>query len=91
MKVVCVCAFGLGSSLILRMNVEEVLKKLGVKNVNVEVVDIGQARGTRPDLIVSSHSFCEKLADMGVPMIEVINYVDKNFLEEEIKQILKLQ
>ena len=40
--------------------------------------------------MVSSHSFCEQLADMGVPMIEVVNYTDSNYIKEELKKILNV-
>ncbi|MBC5688889.1 PTS sugar transporter subunit IIB [Mediterraneibacter sp. NSJ-55] len=88
MKIVCVCAMGLGSSLILRMNVEKALERLGVKDAKVEVADTGSARGANPDVIVSSHSFCEELADMNVPMVEVVNYTDIAYIEAELKEIL---
>ena len=76
MKIVCVCAMGLGSSLILKMNVEKALEKLDLKEAVVEVADTGSARGANPDIIVSSHQFCEELADMNLPLIEVVNYTD---------------
>lgn len=91
MKIICVCAMGLGSSLILRMSVETALKKLDLKdlkNVSVEVVDTSTARGSGADIIVSSHSFCKQLADMGIPMIEVINYADSEYIREELERII---
>lgn len=90
MKIACVCAMGLGSSLILRMTVETALKNLDVKDVEVEVVDTSTARGCGADIVVSSHSFCEQLADMGVPMIEVVNYTDSSYIKEELKKILNV-
>ena len=62
MKIACVCAMGLGSSLILRMTVETALKQLHMKDVEVEVVDTSTARGSQADIIVSSHSFCEPVS-----------------------------
>lgn len=88
MKIACVCAMGLGSSLILRMTVESALKAMNKKGIEVEVVDTSTARGCNADIIVSSHSFCEQLKDMGIPMIEVINYTDSNYIKEELTKIL---
>ena len=89
MKIACVCAMGLGSSLILRMTVETALKQLHMKDV--EVVDPSTARGSQADIIVSSHSFCEQLSDMGVAMIEVVNYTDANYIKEQLQKILSAQ
>ena len=89
MKIACVCAMGLGSSLILRMTVETALKQLHMKEV--EVVDPSTARGSQADIIVSSHSFCEQLSDMGVAMIEVVNYTDANYIKEQLQKILSAQ
>ena len=88
MKIACVCAMGLGSSLILRMTVETALH---MKDVEVEVVDTSTARGSQADIIVSSHSFCEQLSDMGVAMIEVVNYTDANYIKEQLQKILSAQ
>lgn len=91
MKIACVCAMGLGSSLILRMTVETALKQLHMKDVEVEVVDTSTARGSQADIIVSSHSFCEQLSDMGVAMIEVVNYTDANYIKEQLQKISSAQ
>ncbi|MFI3619827.1 MULTISPECIES: PTS sugar transporter subunit IIB [Enterococcus] len=88
MKIICVCAMGLGSSLILRMSVESALKGLDVDHVQVEVVDTSTARGSGADIVVSSESFCKQLSDMNVPMIEVVNYADSNYIREELKKII---
>lgn len=90
MKIVCVCGMGLGSSLILRMNVEKALSLLNIKDIQVDVADIGTARGSNADIIVSSHQFCEDLKDMEVPMIEIINYTDVPHIENELKKILNI-
>lgn len=88
MKIVCVCAMGLGSSLILRMSVESALRKMGMADAQVEVANTSTARGSGADIIVSSHSFCEQLADMDVPMIEVVNYADSDFIRQQLESVI---
>ena len=41
-KIMCCCGQGLGSSMIVGMNVEKVLQKLGIKGVSVEHTAIGE-------------------------------------------------
>ena len=67
------------------------IKQLHMKDVEVEVVDTSTARGSQADIIVSSHSFCEQLSDMGVAMIEVVNYTDANYIKEQLQKILSAQ
>jgi PTS system ascorbate-specific IIB component len=85
MKVLAVCGMGLGSSLILRMQVEKALKKLGLPGT-VEVADITTARAlaASADLIVTSKELAERMGDLGIPVITISNYMN---LEEMIGKI----
>lgn len=53
LRIITVCGVGMGSSLLLRMYTEDVLKELGVE-AKVEASDATQARGARVDLILTS-------------------------------------
>ena len=44
MKVLAVCGLGIGSSIILKINVGKVLDELGVKDYSLDVADIGSAQ-----------------------------------------------
>ena len=77
-KVVAVCGCGMGSSVILRMNAEEVFSKLGI-NAIVEVADAttgkGAARGA--DLIVVSSELIYLFKEAAEPVISLTSFVDK--------------
>ena len=51
-KNMCCCGQGLGSSMIVGMNVEKVLQKLGIKGVSVEHTAIGEITEGSADLFV---------------------------------------
>ena len=53
MRIICVCGTGQGSSLILRMSIEEILSNHGYK-AEVEHTDPSCACGERCDYIVTS-------------------------------------
>jgi ascorbate PTS system EIIB component len=86
MKILCVCGLGQGTSLILRMNVETVLRDLGV-SADVENTDVSTASGMSPDYIITSNELAETLAGSSAKVIIVNNYFDLN----EIKSALQNQ
>lgn len=87
MKMLCVCGLGQGTSLILRMNVENVLKKMGVQ-ADVEHTDVSTASGTAADYIVTSNELAQSLQGHSAKIIIVNNYFDLNEIKETLKEAL---
>lgn len=83
MKILAVCGMGLGSSLLLRMQIEAALKELGVTDFSVEVADISTAKAIDADLIVTSPQFAPMLTGK-VPVITIINYVNKQEMRQKM-------
>jgi PTS system ascorbate-specific IIB component len=89
MKILSVCGNGLGSSLILKMAVEKVLKSENIK-ANVVVSDLGNAKGLDADYIVASPEIAERLKDHKATVVSIKNMMDKNEIKEKlISQINK--
>ncbi|CEG28745.1 PTS sugar transporter subunit IIB [Bacillus sp. B-jedd] len=84
MKILCVCGLGQGTSLILRINVETVLRDLGVQ-ADVENTDVSSASSERPDYIITSNELAQSLEGHPSKIIIVNNYFDLN----EIKTALQ--
>jgi len=86
MKILAVCGFGVGSSLILKMTIDKVLKDL---NLEADVVntDISDARSYQADAIFTSPDFVDSLkGSVKATLYPIKRYSDK----EEIKvQLLK--
>ncbi|MEW9033924.1 MAG: PTS sugar transporter subunit IIB [Planifilum fimeticola] len=87
MKVLCVCGLGQGTSLILRMNVETVLKEMGV-DADVEHMDVSGASSMPADYIVTNGELAKTLDDRGVPVIRVENYFDLDEIRTALKEHL---
>lgn len=83
MKILTVCGLGMRSSLILRMNVETVLKKHGVE-ANVEHMDVSAAASSNADLVITNAELVDNLQHLTCPVVVVNNYIDAN----EITQAL---
>lgn len=84
MKILCVCGLGQGTSLILRMNVETVLRDMGIQ-ADVEHMDVSSAAGTSADYIITSNELSQSLSGVDAKVVIVNNYFDK----EEIKNALE--
>ncbi|EPZ41816.1 MULTISPECIES: PTS sugar transporter subunit IIB [Alicyclobacillus] len=88
MKILAVCGMGFGSSMVLRMTIESVLRELGI-TATVATADIGTAKAETADIIVTSSEFATMLADKNVPVITITNYVDKNEMKEKLQPVVQ--
>ena len=77
MKILAVCGMGLGSGLLLRMQAEKALKKLGIQ-ADVEVCDMGSARALAPraDLIITSAELAQQLGKVKPRIVTISNFID---------------
>ncbi|KEQ21743.1 PTS sugar transporter subunit IIB [Paenibacillus tyrfis] len=87
MKILCVCGLGQGTSLILRMNVESVLRELGV-NADVEHTDVSSASGMAADHIITSNELAQSLEGHSANIVIVNNYFDLNEIKEKLKDTI---
>jgi PTS system ascorbate-specific IIB component len=67
---------GIGSSLLLMMNVQKALKQLGIR-ADVEQSDIGLARSASGgfDLIVTTAELAELLVGVKPPVVTITNFI----------------
>lgn len=77
MKVLAVCGMGIGTSIILKMNIEKAAAKLGI-DADVEVADIGTARGaaSTADLVLTSTELAEELQGVKATIVVVNNFTN---------------
>ena len=90
MKILTVCGMGLGTGLLLRMNTEAALAKLGVDDASVEVADIGSARGmgATADIVLTSSELAEQLGPVKGKLVTVTNFFDKGEIERKLSEAL---
>lgn len=86
MDILCVCGNGIGTSVLLKVNVEAVASDLDM-DVNVTTSDAGSAKGTADmnDLVLTSPQLAPELEGVTTPVETVENFMDT----EEIKSILQ--
>ena len=89
MKIITVCGMGMGSSLILKMTIDSVLTKEGIKDVWLEHSDLGMAKALNPGLFVVSCDMKEIFEDMGKKFITVESVFDENAVRKAVLPAVK--
>lgn len=88
LKILAVCGFGVGTSLILKMNIEKTLKELGVE-ADVENIDVTTAVGTQADFILTSNELAPLLqGKFNVPIAVVTNFMSLAEIKEKCLECL---
>lgn len=88
-KVLAVCGFGVGSSMILKMKIDEVLKAHGIV-ADVFTTDVGSATSTPCDVIFTSKELEINIRSKAkVPVVAIQNFINKKEIEEKGLAIIK--
>lgn len=83
LKIMSVCGFGIGSSLILKMKIDEVLK---AENIDAETSpqDITSATSGSADIIFTSNELYPQIKDkVSCPIIAINNFMDTKEISEK--------
>lgn len=84
MHILTVCGMGSGSSLILKMNIDEILEDMDI-DADVEACDIGSVAAHDADLIFATQDFEDPLAEFDVDKVFLANVVDKNAIAAKVQ------
>ncbi|MGG5460616.1 PTS sugar transporter subunit IIB [Clostridium sp. B9] len=89
MKILTVCGFGVGTSLLLKMTVDSVLEEQGICG-EVEALDMTSACGGNADLILTSKEIGEQIKEqVSGKMIYISNFMDKEEIKIKILENIK--
>ncbi|MCL2347190.1 MAG: PTS sugar transporter subunit IIB [Planctomycetaceae bacterium] len=89
MKILAVCGNGLGSSLILKMNIQSVLKELNLTNVQVDHCDLTSVASENADLIVVTKDLASNF-NGSVPLISLASVMSKHELREKLQSFMAI-
>lgn len=90
MKILAVCGFGVGSSMVLKMTLSKAIKNLGI-DATVDNTDVSSARGEQVDLVFTSEELADQLrSSMNCPVIAVNKYMDLDEVTEKLQEAIKL-
>lgn len=85
----CCCGSGLGSSMLVRMNVEKVLKNLGVKGIDISHSSVSDAVKGAADLFVVGKDLANFTSSLPA-VILLDNIISLPELESKLKAYLEL-
>ena len=84
MKIMTVCGFGVGTSLLLKMTVDSILEEEGI-NGYVEAIDMTSACGNSADLILTSKEIGKEIeGQVSGKLVYISNFMDKEKVKEKI-------
>lgn len=88
-KALVACRAGVGSSLMLKIKVEEVVRENGFA-LEVEHSSLDGLAGFSGDIIITLIDVAEELAAKGIPqkIVGIANVVDKEEIKSKLEQVL---
>lgn len=86
LKILAVCGMGVGTSMLIKMQVEKALKALEIK-ANVELADISTAKGLaiHADVVVTSNELAERFGEIKTPVVSVSNFMDLESMKSGLR------
>ena len=89
MKIIAVCGFGCGSSMILKMSIDKAISELGI-SCETDICDVSSAKGLSCDAIFTSAELKSTLSSGNkVPVYAVKKYLDINEVKSVVTQFFK--
>ena len=87
LKVLAVCGNGMGTSMIMKMKVSNVLKRLNIQ-ANVDSCSMGEAKSSigNYNLILASIHIAKELDSSKATIIGLLNLLDEKELEQKLKE-----
>lgn len=89
MKILAVCGFGVGSSMILKLTVEKAAAELGV-DAEVENTDLASVLGMDADVIFTSYELVDQLSGrVKAPLIPIRHYMSQGEVQMRLAAFLE--
>ncbi len=86
LKIITVCGNGIGSSLMLKMKIEEICADNNIQ-ADVESIDFNAAQGKQADLIVTVKELASEFEGREVAVVR--SYINKKKIADDILEVLK--
>lgn len=88
-SILAVCGFGVGSSLLLKINISNVAKTNQI-DAEVNTGDVATATSTPCDVIFTSKELAETMTKRAkVPVVVIDSFVDKKEIQEKLFKFVK--
>lgn len=88
MRIVCVCGMGFGTSLMMKMMIDDLLRAHGIK-ADVEAWDLGSVKGQTADIIVAPRDMERHLEGFNARLIFINNLTSKQEMESKVLPVVR--
>lgn len=88
-KIIAVCGNGMGTSMIIKIKLENIVKKLNI-SAQIDAVSVGQASSivNEADIIVCSSHLEDSIPQGKAKVTTVKNLMDEQEIEQALKKVL---
>ena len=87
-RIMVVCGFGLGSSMVLRLTLDAVLKAEGI-HADTFCSDELTSKGEKFDMVFTSQEMTKLFKDSDKPVVVITNFLSKDEVREKGLDIVK--
>ena len=88
MKIVTVCGMGFGTSLMLKMTIQDILSQEGI-SAEVEAWDLSSVKGRTADIFFASEDMKSNLHDIKGKIVFIKNLIDVEEVKKKVLEALK--
>ncbi len=88
MRIATLCGMGFGTSMMLKLFIEDILKAEGLK-AEIVPVDLGSFKGAQADIIVAPTDMENHLKDAKGRVVLIRNLVDKNEVKVKVLEAVR--
>ncbi len=88
MRIAALCGMGFGSSMMLKLSIEEILKEEGIE-AEVLSWDLGSVKGQEADLIVAPLDMKSNLESVETKLVLLKSLTDKEEIREKVLKAIE--
>ncbi len=88
MRVVAICGMGFGTSLLMKMTIDDIFRDNGIK-ADLQAWDLGSAKGQSADIIVAPQDMKRHLDGFQARIVLVSNLTDKKEIEAKLMPVVR--
>lgn len=89
-KIIAVCGMGIGTSVLLKMNAEKVLRKLGATaDIRAADIEAAKAEASNADILLTSAELADQFADVPSEVVVIDNFTNLSEIEAKLGPLVE--
>jgi PTS system ascorbate-specific IIB component len=84
MRIATLCGMGFGTSMLLKLTVDDIVKAEGLKGIEVVPWDLGSFKGQQADIVMGPIDMERHLKDYPAKIVLIKNLVDKTEIKNKV-------